>query len=489
MTSGNLKKLRPYDKPPKSNSSLFPSGPDAAAKGFFGFGAFWFLAATGIGTLAALQMVMSGFTFTIELPFGITIAFTADTVASGFRHTFAWGWLTNAALGAIFFATPRLTGHPIAMRRTAVLGMATWNVGFAAGLAFLYMPQFVDSGSVTGFPFVVDLVLVFGLLLISLSFWRSVVGADHPFISLAWFAVGMLTLIGLVVEATVVSLLDLDATTDLLAEEMWIRAWTLLFAMGVAIGGLHYLVPRLTGQPLASGALAWFGLTAWAVLGVVAIFGAAVHPSIPYALVSAGNAAMIMLLLPVLAVIANLAMTLRGRWALVLSPGPLAMAVTSLVFLGGSVLLAGIGSLRDVQAAVAHTEWPIGVGAFALAGAASIGFLAVGEHAWPRMLHRSHSGGILAYAVTWSALAGAAVAGSALIAAGLFHVGLAADGAVAADISTSLLPIHMVAWAGLGLLGLASAGHAVEAYLLAAHGRPVHTTAPGAAAAAAPVSH
>ncbi len=51
--------------------------------------------------------------------------------------------------------------------------------------------------------------------------------------------------------------------------------------MGVTIGGLHYLVPRLTGQPLASGALAWFGLSTWAVLGVIAIFGAAVHPSIP----------------------------------------------------------------------------------------------------------------------------------------------------------------------------------------------------------------
>ena len=489
MTSGNLKKLRPYDKPPKTSRSLFPSGPDAAAKGFFGFGALWFVAATGIGTLAALQLVMSGFTFILELPFGLTVEFTPDTVAAGFRHAFAWGWLTNAALGAIFFATPRLTGRPIVNPRIAVLGMFTWNAGFAAGLAILYVPQLVDPGTITGFPFVVNVVLTLGLLLANLSFWRSVVGAEHPFISLAWFGVGMLTLLGLVLDAAVVSLLHLDPTTDALAEAIWIRAWTLLFAMGVTIGGLHYLVPRLTGQPLASGALAWFGLSTWAVLGVIAIFGAAVHPSIPYALVSAGNAATMMLLVPVLAVVANLAMTLRGRWALVLSPGPLAMAMTSLVFLGGSVVLAGIGSLREVQAAVAHTEWPIGVGAFALAGAASIGLMAVGEHAWPRMLHRSHRGGLLAYAVTWSALVGAAIAGSALIAAGLFHVGLLGDGTAPEDIATNLLPIHLIAWAGLGLLGLAAAGHAVEAYLLAAHGRPVHTAVAGTAPAAAPASH
>ncbi|HEV7199470.1 MAG TPA: hypothetical protein VGO32_01555, partial [Candidatus Limnocylindria bacterium] len=74
-------------------------------------------------------------------------------------------------------------------------------------------------------------------------------------------------------------------------------------------------------------------------------------------------------------------------------------------------------------------------------------------------------------------------------AAGLYHVDLVADGLTTAEINASLLPIHLVAWAGLGLLGLAAAGHATSAYLLAAHGRPVHTAVPGAAPAAAPAGH
>jgi cbb3-type cytochrome oxidase subunit 1 len=235
--------------------------------------------------------------------------------------------------------------------------------------------------------------------------------------------------------------------------------------------------------------LAWFGLGAWVILSGVSSFGAAVHPSVPYALVSAGNAATLMLLVPAVAIIGNLSMTLRGRWFLVLSPGPMALAVTSLTFLGGSVLLAGVESLRAVQTAVARTEWPFGLAAFALGGAVTIGLLAVAEHAWPRMLHRSHTGGLLAYAITWAALGGAAVAGVALIAAGLFHVGMVADGMPPGEISANLLPIHLVAWAGMGLLGLAGAGHALGAYLLAAHGRPVQATSPGAAPAAAPAGH
>lgn len=487
--TGNLKRLRPYDEPPKESSGLLPSGGDAAAMGYLAFAVIWLVTATGLGTFAALQLVMSDFEFVLGLPFGISFELTPTTVAAGFRHTFVWGWLTNAALGAIFFITPRVTGRGIAHPRIGALGMVTWNVGFAAGLTLLYIPALSDTGTLTGFPLPVNVVLILGLLMINVSFWPTLRGSDPPFVGLAWFGVGMLALLGMTVEASIVGVLDLDPTVDAIAEAWWVRGISLVWLLGIPIGALHYLVPRLTGQPLASGPLGWFGLGGWAVLGLLSCFGAAVHPSLPYALVSVGNAATIMLLLPAIAVIANLAMTFRGKWSLALSPGPAAMAVASLVFLGGSVLLLGIGSLREVQETVARTEWPFGVAAFGLGGAATIGLLAVGEHAWPRMLHRAHRGGLLAYAVTWSALGGAAVAGIALMAAGLFHVGLVADGLTTAEINSALLPIHLVAWAGLGMMGLAAAGHATNAYLLAAHGRPVHTTSPGAAPAAAPAGH
>ncbi|HJT64620.1 MAG TPA: hypothetical protein VJ839_07620, partial [Candidatus Limnocylindria bacterium] len=344
--TGNLKRLRPYDEPPKTRSELLPSGGDAAAMGYFGFAVFWLVTATGLGTFAALQLVISEFEIVLALPFGISFELTPTTVAAGFRHAFVWGWLTNAALGAIFFITPRITGRPIAHSRIGVLGMGTWNVGFAAGLTLLYIPALADTGTLTGFPLPVNVVLILGLILINVSFWSSLRGSDSPFVGLAWFGVGMVTLLGMTAEAAIVGVLDLDPTIDAIAEAWWARGISLIWLLGIPIGALHYLVPRLTGQPLASGSLGWFGLGSWVILGLLSCFGAAVHPSLPYALVSAGNVASIILLLPATAIIANLAMTFRGRWSLVLSPGPAALAVASLVFLGGSVLLLGIGSLR-----------------------------------------------------------------------------------------------------------------------------------------------
>ena len=487
--TGNLKRLRPYDQPPKPRRHLFPTHPDATAMGFFGFGALWLLAATGIGSFAAVQLAMSSFQLVAELPLGVVVEFTPDTVAAGFRHLFVWGWLTNAGLGAIFFITPRLTGRPLARPRTGVLGMLTWNAGFIAGMTVLYVPALADTGTLTAFPLLVNLVLLLGLVLVNWSFWTSVREQQRPFIGLVWFGVAMLALIGLLAVGTVIGFLDLSPQVDAVTEAWLVRGLSLLWLLAVPIGALHYLVPRLTGQPLASGALGWVGLSSWVVLSVVSCFGAAIHPSVPYVLVSAGNAATVMLLLPAAAIIGNLSMTTRGRWQLALSPGPMALAVSSLAFLGGSVVLAGVGSLRAIQSAVTLTEWPFGLAAFALGGAASIGLLAVGEHAWPRMLRRSHTGGLLAFVVTWAALAGAALAGIALIAAGLFHVGMVAEGMAPEEISANLLIPQLVAWSGMGLLGLAGAGHLLSAYLLAAHGRPVQTVSPGAAPVAATAGH
>jgi cbb3-type cytochrome oxidase subunit 1 len=150
--------------------------------GYFAFGALWLLTATGIGTLFALQLVVSEFEFVLGLPFGISVELTPTTVAAGFRHAFVWGWLTNAALGAIFFITPRITGRPVAHGRIGALGMVTWNVGFAAGLTLLYIPAISDTGSLTGFPLPVNLVLILGLILINVSFWPTLAGSEPPFV-------------------------------------------------------------------------------------------------------------------------------------------------------------------------------------------------------------------------------------------------------------------------------------------------------------------
>ena len=377
--TGNLKRLRPYDRPPKSRSALLPSRRRRAAMGYFGFGAFWLLTATGLGTFAALQLVLSEFEFVLGLPFGLTFELTPTTVAAGFRHTFVWGWLTNAALGAIFFITPRVTGRPICPSTDRVLGMVIWNVGFAAGLTLLYIPQLADTGTLTGFPLVGEprphpgpgpdqrLVLAHARRLGSAVRGPGLVrGGDvRP--------------AGMTIEAAVVGALDLDPTVDAIAEAMWAAASP---CSGCWASRSGRSTTSSRGSPASRSPLArsaGSGSASWAVLGVVVLRCGrpSIGPVRPGQLPATRPPSCCSCRSP--PIIGNLAMTFRGRWSLALSPGPAALAVASLVFLGGSVLLLGIGSLREVQEAVARTEWPFGVAAFGLGGAATIGLLAVGS--------------------------------------------------------------------------------------------------------------
>ena len=49
--TGRLKKLRPYDEPPRRRRRLIPGAPDSAAGMWFGVAALWLVIATGIGLL------------------------------------------------------------------------------------------------------------------------------------------------------------------------------------------------------------------------------------------------------------------------------------------------------------------------------------------------------------------------------------------------------------------------------------------------------
>ena len=484
--TGNLKRLRPYDQPPKPRTPFLPEGTDAVARTSLTFGALWLMTAAGIAVLGVGQLLFAELVIKIEIPFGgLEVTFSPPAVAAGFWHTLVWGALTNLALGAIFFITPRLTGHPVVSEKLAVLGVSIWNVAFAAGLVALYMPKLAGSGTLTGFPMPVEAFLLLGLLLVNDAFWRSVWSHRAAFPSLPWFGVGMLALTGLWVAGLIIGIIGMSEPTASLVDAFFVRAVGIFWVLTVPIGVLHYLVPRLTGTPLYSRSLATVALGTWLVFGLGALTGVLSDPSVPPAVISFGHVATMLLLVPTIGVVANLWLTLRDRWTLVLSPGPVAMALAALVFLSAAALLAAVGSLHDVSLNLAGTEWWVGVYAFALGGVAAISLLAVADHAWPRMLRRAKSSGFLAYGVLWFSFGGTALAGLALLAAGVVHADLIASGATADETAAGLLYFHLVAGAGVSLVGAAAMVHGVMAYTLAAHGRPVAVAAPGGVAAVA----
>jgi cytochrome c oxidase cbb3-type subunit 1 len=476
----NPKKLRPYDQPPKVRRPILPNEPDNAATAFLVAALVWFLVATGIGVLwTALQLFPDALTIRLEMPtFSGVLAFELSpaTTTSGFWNSLVYGWLGNAGLGAVFFITPRLVGRRLMSETMASASAALWNVGLIAGLAALYVPQLTASGALTEFPLPVDGALLLALLLANAAFWRTVLSSTDrlPYVSIWYFGVALLALLGLYGLATVASfapLVTLPEVAAALVNAFYGRALETLCLGGLAIGTLYYVIPRASGNPLYSGGMAMLGWLVWLGLATLAPMAALVDTSVPFAITQIGNVATFLLVLPAFLVVANLLLTLSGRWTLVLSPGAVQFALVAITFLVATSLLEAIGSLGSVRALVGGTEWGVGVRLFGLLGTATLAFLALGEHAFPRLLRRDWGGTLLAEATLWAAFAGAALAGLSLITGGVAHGSLLAQGGSPEEIEAFVFWFRLGLGAGIGLSALAATVVALNVFLMYTSGR------------------
>ncbi|HSM37817.1 MAG TPA: cbb3-type cytochrome c oxidase subunit I [Candidatus Limnocylindrales bacterium] len=457
----NPKKLRPYDEPPKVSRPLIPSAPDSAATAFLVLSLLWLVVATGIGTLWAGTVLfpdLLNLSLEFDLPLigvlGVEISRT--TVEAGFAGALVFGWLSNAAFAAILFITPRITGARLADDMMGFGAAGMWNVAVAAGVAAVYLPALAGKGLLTAFPLPVEGLMLLGLLTVTGVMFRTLMaaGRELPYVSLLFFGVALLATMGAIALAAGASLLDLDETATALVDAFVARAIATYWVLGVALGTLFYVVPRATGNPLASGGMALLSWLLWAAFAGLSAIGALVDPSVPYVVTTIGNVGTMLLVAPVFLAVTALALTIHGRWTLMLDTGTLAFAGMAMTFLLATSLLEAIGALRSVQGLVSATEWPMGVWLFATLGSATFAFFALADHAAPRLLRRDWGGSPATDAQLWATFTGVVVAGLALMAGGIAHGSLLAQGAAADEIRSTLTWFWLAAGAGLGLTAL-----------------------------------
>ena len=488
----NPKKLRPYDEPPKHRSSMIPGAPDTAARGFTVMAMLWLAAATGIGLLwVAMQLFgdQLAFTFEIPMPVGdpLNLEFSAATVVAGFTNALVYGWIGNAGLAAILFITPRILGVRLADEPMAFLSLLLWNVAVAAGIGLIYLPAVAASGMLSEFPLPVDGVLLLALLLATYVFFRTVLEARNrmPYVSIWFFGIALLGLLGAYTLGSGFGVLNLGEAPDALVAAFVARAIEVYWVMGVALGALFYVVPRATGNALYSTPLALVAWLLWAGFGAISAVGALVDTSVPYAITTIGNAGTILMVAPIVLAVANLAMSLQGRWTLALAPGVVAFAVASMAFALATVMLEAIGALRSVQGLVSATEWPMAVWLFSVGGFSTFALYAILDHAGPRLFRRDWRGSVLTDAQLWATFAGVAIAGLALMAGGLAHGSLIRDGATADQISSTTAWFWMAAGGGLGLAALGGLSALVGLFLMYTTARHAEYAVGAGAAAAA----
>jgi cytochrome c oxidase cbb3-type subunit 1 len=296
------------------------------------------------------------------------------------------------------------------------------------------------------------------------------------YVSLLYYGIGLLALLGLFALATIPAVYSLGTTNDRLLWAFTARGIATYWVLGAALGTLYYVIPRVTRNPLSSGGLALVAFLGWLAFAGLSAVGALVDPSVPYVITTLGQAGTLLLLAPTFLAVANLTGTIRGAWSLLLSPGSLQFAVTALAFLIATALLESVGALRSVQTLTAGTDWALGVSLLGLLGSATFAFYAFADHAVPRILRRDFGEALLAQAQLWTTFIGVVVTSLAMIGGGLVQGSLQSQGAAPQDVQGALFFFRIAAAGALGLVSLAALALVVNLFLAYTEGRPVDST-------------
>ncbi len=402
--------------------------------------------------------------------FGAVAGLSYGRIEAASRTAALFGWAAPAGYGVALWLLARL-GAVSAPRwgRTLLFAAAVaWNAALLAGVAAIL------GGASTGvagleLPLRAGAVLGAAQLLLALfgAFLFAARRSGEVYLSQAYL---LTALVSFSVIFGLSEWVSVAGAGNIGGAQAAALAWSGGASFGLwlaplGLGILYYLLPKLLGRPVESGGVGWLGFWSLALIGGWSGASRLTGGTAPAWVASAGIAAHIALLVPVVAVGLNLFPLLRGSLgALALRASPVlrcaAVALVAFVAFEAEGFLTGFRSVGDL---VRFTYWEearsvVGRDLFAaMALFGALYFIAprLADWEWPsRRLIRIHF---------WGFSLGAVLLVGALAMGGVIEgLGLADARVPFAAIVSLTLPFLWVRSAALLILLLAEAAFALH---------------------------
>lgn len=363
---------------------------DASTRGpvllFFGSALFWLVFGLALETLASIQLILPWF---LE---GISFL-TYGRITQAATTIFAYGFATPAAIGAGIWLASRLCRVELDHHKLLVSAGIVWNLGLLIGASGIL------SGDSTSLPLLClpgysTPVLLLSYLLVAiwalLTFFRR---GDSPLFVAEWFLfAGLLAFPWLFAAANTLLVWNPVNAPAQPAIAYWfaggfVNLW--LAPMGTAAA--FYIIPKASGQPVASHHLDLLGFWTLMLFGSWTAGASLIGGPVPAWIQSAGVAAAVMMLVPAFAIGVNLHLTLSGHYATVGWSPALRFLATGIGCLFAYWVLNAINSLPAVNAVTHFSD--IGraltvlafYGFFAMAASGAIYYIVprLTGHEWP----------------------------------------------------------------------------------------------------------
>jgi len=221
-----------------------------------------------------------------------------------------FGWLAIGALGAAHFIVPRLVGRGLSSPALAIAGLVATTAGVVIGTVAIGAGQ--SQGLVyLEMPLVADIAFLVGLAAAVVALWRTIAGSEAIGSPAVWFLVGA---VGWMELAFLIGAIPgFKGLNSALLNWFSASAFLLTGLVGAAIGAAYWVVGQLAGksEPTRVGRIGFWSfafVAAW--LGPrFGVFGPA-----PDWLESVAIVFAFVLLIPVWAILSDLAKQMTGRW-------------------------------------------------------------------------------------------------------------------------------------------------------------------------------
>lgn len=300
---------------------------DSAATNFFLSAGVWLVIGALMGVILTIEFVFPDFAHGISwLVFG--------RLRQAHVNVMAFAWLSAAMMGAFLYFVPRLTGRKLYSEVLGNICVVLWNLAMLVGIIGL-LTGHTQSREYAELIWQVDVAVMVVFILNAFNVLMTIAKRVESklYVSL-WYITAAVVLFPIVYF--IGNVMWNPPTGALTGINDTIFNWFYghnLLGLWITIGLLaviYYIVPKETGTPIFSTGLSLIGF--WGILLFYTGVGAhhLLWAPIPHWLQTVAIAESAGMVIPVVAVLFNIMLTMRGNWSHLRSSVPLLYTLTGL---------------------------------------------------------------------------------------------------------------------------------------------------------------
>ncbi len=353
--------------------ALLPDTPNSASRRFMVSSAVWFAVGTFVGLTTSLTFIAPDLTAGISwLEFGRIRPVHVNLVLFGF--------VGMGLIGGVLYIVPVLLRTKLYAERLANSSMWTWNLAMVGVLISLPL-GYSQAREYAELIFPVKCVVLAALIQLTIVGLGTVaLRTENVLYVSVWYGVGGLLWTTVLYPLGNVMWHPATGSVGGIVDAIWL--WWYghnvfgLVATPMSLAMAYYLVPRIARRPLYSHQLSLIGF--WTILVLYSHIGGhhLLQAPIPVWLKAVSVIGSVAMIVPVVTVLVNLWMTMRGELPRFAETVPHRMIFASTVWYLIVCLQGCMHSLPSVQRYTHFTHWVVGhshIAVLAFAGMMALG--------------------------------------------------------------------------------------------------------------------